>query len=70
MMFPLDLEDLSLLFVVIAIILLVSSEMLSSRYGNVNIRIDKKKLRYVAVFVVASFLVTVALRIVTVLTPS
>jgi hypothetical protein len=64
-MFPLDLWDISLLIAVIAIILLVSSEMLSSYYGKVDILIDKKKLKSVTVAVVVTFLVTLALRIIT-----
>ncbi len=64
-MFPLDLWDISLLIAVIAIILLVSSEMLSSYYGKVDILIDKKKLKSATVAVVVTFLVTLALRIIT-----
>ena len=65
MMFPLNLWDVSLLVAVIAIILLVSSEMLSSYYGKVNILIDKKKLKSATLVVAAVFLVTLALRIIT-----
>ena len=61
-MFPLNLWDVSLLVAVIAIILLVSSEMLSSYYGKVNILIDKKKLKSATLVVAAVFLVTLALR--------
>ena len=64
-MFPLNLWDVSLLVAVIAIILLVSSEMLSSYYGKVNILIDKKKLKSATLVVAAVFLVTLALRIIT-----
>jgi hypothetical protein len=63
MMFPLDLWDISLLMAVIAIILLVSSEMLSSYYGKVDVFIDKKKLKNATVAVGIAFFVTVALRI-------
>ena len=65
MMFPLNLWDVSLLVAVIAIILLVSSEMLSSYYGKVNILIDKKKLKSATIAVAAAFLVTMALRVIT-----
>ena len=64
-MFPLNLWDVSLLVAVIAIILLVSSEMLSSYYGKVNILIDKKKLKSATIAVAAAFLVTMALRVIT-----
>jgi hypothetical protein len=67
MMFPLDLDDICILIAVIAIILLVSSEMLSSYYGNVNILIDKKKLKNATVGVVITLLITVAVRIITTL---
>ena len=67
MMFPLDLGDICVLVAVIAIILLVSSEMLSSYYGNVDILIDKKKLRNATVSVVITLIVTLAVRIVTIL---
>jgi hypothetical protein len=68
-MFPLGIEDISLLFAVIAVILLVSLEMLSSYYGNVDILIDKKKLRIATIFVVAIFLITLAIRIMIMLIP-
>jgi hypothetical protein len=67
MMFPLNLDDICILIVVIAIILLVSSEMLSSYYGNVNILIDKKKLKNATVSVVITLLLTLAVRMVTML---
>jgi hypothetical protein len=67
MMFPLNLDDICILIAVIAIILLVSSEMLSSYYGNVNILIDKKKLKNATVSVVITLLLTLAVRMVTML---
>jgi hypothetical protein len=68
-MFPLDIEDINLLFAVIAIILLVSLEMMSAQYGNVNMPIDKRKLKNATVFVVVAFLITLAMRMVSMLTP-
>ncbi len=67
MMFPLDLWDISLLIAVIAIILLVSSEMLSSYYGKVDIFVDKKKLKNVTIGVIITFFITLVLRIITML---
>ena len=65
-MFPLDLTDISFLLAIIAIILLVSSEMLSPYYGKLNILIDKKRLKNATIAVAITFLVTVTLRIITV----
>jgi hypothetical protein len=66
-MFPLTFWDLSLLFAVIAIILMVSSEMLSSHYGKVNILVDKKRLRAAAVAVTVTFLVTSAAGVISII---
>ena len=67
MNFPLDLWDISLLFAVIAIILLVSSELLSSYYGKIDIFINKKKLRVAALASAIVFLITAALRVITII---
>jgi uncharacterized membrane protein len=63
MMFPLTLWDASLLLAILAIILLVTSELLP-RYGKVSILINKKRLRNAAAAVSTLFLITVAIRIV------
>jgi hypothetical protein len=60
---PLSLWDLSLWTAVTAIILLVTSELLSPWYGRTGIMIDKKRLRIVALVVALIFLATVAYRI-------
>jgi hypothetical protein len=62
-MFPLTLEDASLLLATLAIILLVTSELLP-HYGRVTILFNKKRLRNVAATVSILFLTTVAIRIV------
>jgi hypothetical protein len=68
--FPLDFWDISLLIAVIAIILLVSSELLSSYSGKVNILLDKRKMRSASIVVTIAFLTTAALRIISIiLTP-
>lgn len=64
MSFPLGLWDISLWLAVTAIILLITSEMLSPYYGRTNIQISRKRLRNVAVTVAILFLGTVAIRIV------
>jgi len=63
MMFPLNLWDASLLLATIAIILLITSELLLPRYGRVSVLINKKRLRNTATAVSVLFLVTVAMRI-------
>jgi hypothetical protein len=54
MMFPLGFWDISLLLVVTSIILLLTSELLSPHYGRVNILINKKKLKNIAITVQSS----------------
>jgi hypothetical protein len=61
--FPLDFWSISLWLAVTAIILLITSELLSPYYGKVNIRINRKKLKNVALFTSILFLITVAVRI-------
>lgn len=62
-MFALDLWDVSLLLAVVAIILLITSELLSPYYGRVNILINRKRLRNAAMLMSVLFLGTVAIRI-------
>jgi len=70
MSFPLDFWDISLLLAIIAIILLITSEMLSPYHGKINIRVNRKKLKNAAFAVSILFLATVAIRIISiVLTP-
>ena len=68
MNFPLDFWDISLWLAVTAIILLITSEMLSPYYGKINIYINKKRLKNAALAVSITFLVTVAIRIINILT--
>jgi hypothetical protein len=63
MQFPLSFWDLSLWLAVTAIILLVTSELISPNYGKTNLLIEKKRLRNVAVAISILFLITVAIRI-------
>lgn len=62
-MFPLGFWDISLLLAITAIILLITSELLSPYYGKVNVLINKKKLKNTAITVSILFLITVAIRI-------
>ena len=67
MNFPLPFWDITLWLAVTAIILLITSEMLSSRHGRINIPIDKKRLNNVAIAVSIVFLATVIIRIINIL---
>jgi len=70
MTFPLTFWDISLWLAITAIILLITSEMLSPYYGKINTRINRKRLRNVAFAVSILFLAIVAIRIISmVLTP-
>ena len=51
------------LFAALALILLVTSELISTYYGKVNLSIDGKKLRYCAIAFSILFLVTLAANI-------
>jgi len=70
MMFPLNFWDFSLLTAITAIILLITSEMLSPYYGKVNIKINRKPIKNAAVTISIIFLATVAIRIVNILMTS
>jgi hypothetical protein len=63
MTFPLNLWDISLLLAITAIVLLITSELLSSYYGRASILLNKKRLRNTAITVSTLFLITVAIRI-------
>ena len=63
MQFPLSFWDISLWLAVTAIILLVTSELLSPYYGKTGILIEKRRLRTVALTVGLLFMFTVFIRI-------
>ena len=65
--FPLSFWDISLWLAVTAIILLITSELISPYYGKTNLLINKKRLRNVALAVSALFLLTVAIRVITII---
>ncbi|MGB9841314.1 MAG: hypothetical protein ACPLKZ_01165 [Candidatus Bathyarchaeales archaeon] len=67
MNFPLNFWDISLLLAIIALILLVTSEMLSPYHGKVNVLINKKKLKNTAIAIAILFLFTVAIRVISIL---
>jgi len=63
--FPLGPWDVSLVLAVTAIILLTTSEILSPYYGPANLKISKKRLKNAAMTTSILFLVTVVIRIAT-----
>jgi hypothetical protein len=65
--FPLTFWDISLWLAITAIILLITSELISPYYGKTNILINKKRLRNVAIIVSTLFLITVAIRLATII---
>jgi hypothetical protein len=65
--FPLTFWDISLWLAITAIILLITSELISPDYGKTNLLINKKRLRNVAIIVSTLFLITVAIRIATII---
>ena len=68
MTFPLGLWEISLWLAITAIILLVTSVTLSPYHGRINIYINKKRLKNAAQAVSITFLITVAVRIMNMLT--
>ena len=68
MNFPLSFWDISLWLAVTAIILLITSEFISPYYGKTNLLINKKRLRNIALIMGILFLMTVAIRIYSIIT--
>ncbi|HUW47125.1 MAG TPA: hypothetical protein VMW36_00040 [Patescibacteria group bacterium] len=64
MKFPLSISDIGLWLAVTAIILLVTSELLSSSTGKLgNVAVEKKRLRIAALTLGLGFMATVVMRI-------
>jgi len=59
-----DLGELSVLLALTAIVLLVTSELLSPYNRRVNIFVSRKRLRRAAIFFSILFLTTVAMKII------
>ncbi len=60
MNFPLSISDISLWLAVTAIILLITSELLSS---SIDVMIERKRLRLVALGLGMAFIITVIMRV-------
>lgn len=67
MAFPLSFWDISLLTAITAIILLITSEMLSPYHGKLSMPIKRKRLKNTAIALSTIFLATVAIRIINIL---
>ena len=63
MHFPLDLMDTSLWLAITAIILLITSEIISPYYGKTAVLIEKRRLRKIALIVGLIFIFTVFIQI-------
>jgi len=68
MQFPLTFNDISLWLAITSIILLITSELISPHYGRTNLLVNKRLLRNTALALGTLFLLTVAIRIVTIVT--
>jgi hypothetical protein len=67
MNFPLSFWDISLWLAVTAIILLITSELVSPYHGETSLLLNKKRLRNVALTVATLFLITVAIKVATII---
>jgi hypothetical protein len=63
-MIPLNFWDVSLLITMTTIMLLITTELLSPRYGKISIRINRRRLKTATLAFSLFFLGTVALRVV------
>jgi len=61
---PLTFSDLILLLGVGAIVLIITAELTSSRYGLTNLIINRKKLRTAALTISILFLITIVIEII------
>jgi hypothetical protein len=65
--FTLSFMDVSLWLAVTAIVLLITSELISPYYGRTRLAVNRKRLRNAALIMSVLFLVTVAVRIVNII---
>jgi len=63
MTFTLDLIETSVFIAIIAIILLITSEIISPYYGKTGILIEKQRLRKIALITVFIFILTIILQV-------
>ena len=67
MIFPLDLLNVSLLLAIIALVLLITSELFLPQQRKANILINRKKLRKSAIAFAVLFVVTIAIRTISII---
>jgi hypothetical protein len=68
MPFPsLSFTDISLLFAVGSIVLLITAELSSAYYGQTNLTIDRQKLKNASYVTGIVFLITAVIKIITIL---
>jgi hypothetical protein len=65
--FPLGIWDISLLLAFTAIILLITSALLGTYHGTVNLKIDRRRLRNIGLLFSSLFLATMVMKILTIL---
>lgn len=70
MTFPLSFWDLSLLFAVIASVLLITFEILSASHNKVSMFVSKKRMRNAAAVFSICFLIAFALRVLSIVAAS
>jgi hypothetical protein len=63
MNFPLEFLDIGIWLIWTAIILLITAELIPPRYGEINLVIDRKKLRGAALITTGLSLVAIIIRI-------
>ena len=65
--FLLSIWDISLLFAFTAIVLLITSELLTTYHGKINLKISRKRLRNSGLTFSILFLTTAAIRIINII---
>lgn len=68
MAFPISFWDIGLWISVITIVLLITLELTTPYSGQVNLAIERRRLRQVALILTIIFMLTVAIRIYEILT--
>ncbi|MEM3550306.1 MAG: hypothetical protein QXN87_05385 [Candidatus Bathyarchaeia archaeon] len=63
MNFPLEFFDIGLWLTSTAIILLITAELISPRYGEINLIIDGKKLRWASLITAGLSMLAIVIRI-------
>ena len=70
MMFPLNFWDISLFLALISVISLITSEILSTSYAKLKIKLDIKKFKTISYATTILFVATVFLRVISIILAS